>query len=437
MNLLLFFKRTLLVLSFLVFFQHVDAQFLMDMVDTTKEVGKGLLSIYKKFDHLNINAYLQPQFQVAETKGAASFNGGDFAPQSNNRFLIRRGRVRFEYAHFNDNNLPTMQLVMQFEGSERGVAVRDFWARIFENRWQLFSFSAGMFARPFGYEVNLASSDRETPERGRMSQTLMKVERDLGAMVSLEPRKKDHPLRFFKLDVGLFNGQGFSGPSEYDSYKDIISRFSLKPYAIARNLKLSAGISFFQGGLVQSTKYVNRIQSTTAGKQYVVDSSATNVGAEAPRRYRGGDMQLKWKHAWGGVTELRGEYWWGTQSATALTSETPGTLANEPQYVRKFNGAFFYLLQNIFNTRHQLGVKYDWYDPNTDVKGIHIGEGGNNLKPSDIRYDTWSFGYNYYVNVNLKLMLWYDIVKNERTSLPGYTNDLKDNVFTCRLQFRF
>ena len=26
-------------------------------------------------------------------------------------------------------------------------------------------------------------------------------------------------------------------------------------------------------------------------------------------------------------------------------------------------------------------------------------------------------------------MLWYDFVKNEKTSLTGYTGDIKDNVF--------
>jgi phosphate-selective porin len=41
------------------------------------------------------------------------------------------------------------------------------------------------------------------------------------------------------------------------------------------------------------------------------------------------------------------------------------------------------------------------------------------------------------VNENLKLMLWYDWVKNENTALAGYLTDVKDNVFTCRLQFRF
>ena len=53
-----------------------------------------------------------------------------------------------------------------------------------------------------------------------------------------------------------------------------------------------------------------------------------------------------WKHSYG-ATEIRAEYWWGTQTASAGTSETPAALLLEPYYVRKFNGAFFYLLQNM------------------------------------------------------------------------------------------
>jgi len=34
--------------------QLVQAQFLMDMLDTTKEAGRGMLGIYKKFDHFRL-----------------------------------------------------------------------------------------------------------------------------------------------------------------------------------------------------------------------------------------------------------------------------------------------------------------------------------------------------------------------------------------------
>ncbi|HPZ88035.1 MAG TPA: hypothetical protein PLQ32_08020, partial [Flavihumibacter sp.] len=38
------------------------AQFLMDMLDTSKMTGKNLLGIYEKYNYLTIIGYMQPQF---------------------------------------------------------------------------------------------------------------------------------------------------------------------------------------------------------------------------------------------------------------------------------------------------------------------------------------------------------------------------------------
>jgi hypothetical protein len=428
-------RRLLIILLLSCFVTKAESQFLMDMIDTSKDVGKSLFSLYKNYDHLRIGGYIQPQFQVASTKGQAGYEGGDFPLHVNNRFSLRRGRIRFDYARFNKQNQPVLQFVFQFDGTERGVFIRDFWGRYFENKWQLFSVSAGMFARPFGYEVNLGSPDRESPERGRMSQILMKTERDLGAMISFEPRKKDHPLRHLKLDAGFFNGQGLTAAGDYDSYKDFIARAYIKPVKAGKHLLLSGGLSYLDGGFLQNTRYINRMTTIGGLKTYATDSALSNNDTKAPRKYRGADIQVKYK--WhNGLTELRAEYWTGTQTATAGTSETPASLLTEPSYIRNFDGAFVYLL-HTFLSKHQLCIKYDWYDPNRKVNGTDIGKSGASLNAADIKYSTWGFGYNYYINENLRLLLWYAKVKNENTLLGGYTGDLKDNVFTCRLQFRF
>lgn len=410
----------------------------MDMVDTTKDMGKGMLSIYKKFDRIKFSGYIQPQFQVAQEKGIKSYSGGDFLPNVNNRFMLRRGRLRIDYVHFAEGKGPSVQFVFQFDGSEKGFFTRDFWGRVMENKYQLFSFTAGIFARPFSYELNLGSGDRESPERGRMSQTLTKVERDLGAMVSFEPRRKDHKLRYLKIDAGVFNGPGLNATADFDSHKDFISRIALKPYPLSKNVTLSAAASYFNGGMLQNTKYVYKTKTVGGNKMFVVDSSLDNAGKIAPRKYYGADAQLKFKHKYG-ATELRAEFVMGTQTATESSSETPAALLNgtEGHYVRKFNGAYFYLLHNIINPHHQLGAKLDWYDANTDVKGNDIGKPGTNINATNIKYTTLGFGYIYYVTENLKLVLWYDRVMNEKTQLAGYTKDIKDDVLTCRLQFRF
>ena len=185
--------------------------------------------------------------------------------------------------------------------------------------YQLFSFVAGMFARPFSYELNLSSSDRESPERGRMSQILMKTERDLGAMVSFEPRKSGHPLRFLKIDAGFFNGQGLTASADFDSHKDFITRVGLKPYRISKDLLFSCEASYLDGGLLQSTRYIYSVNN--GNKNFNVDSSATNIGKIAPRKYYGADAQLKIKCK-AGFTELRAEYITGKQTGFANTTET-------------------------------------------------------------------------------------------------------------------
>ena len=91
----------------------------------------------------------------------------------------------------------------------------------------------------------------------------------------------------------------------------------------------------------------------------------------------------------------------------------------------------------VRNNLHQLLLKYDWYDPNTEVQDEEIGKPGTNLTPADIKFSTLGMGYVFYFHPQIKLTLYYDLVKNEITQLPGYTSDIKDNIFTCRLQFRF
>ncbi len=296
-----------------------------------------------------------------------------------------------------------------------------------------------MFARPFGYEVNYSSSDRESPERGRMSQILMKSERDLGAMITFEPRKTIKYLNNIKVDLGAFNGQGINATGDFDNTKDLIARVSLKPISISKKIKFSLGVSTLQGGLMQNTKFRYFTGQINGVKATQVDSSNNNLWSNVPRKYYGADAQLKMKKKTGFI-ELRAEYITGQQSGTAANSETPTVLISSSSdgfHVRNFNGAYFYYLQNVFSIKHQLIVKYDWYDPNIKVKGREIGLPGSNLSSANIKYSTLGLGYINYLTENVKCLFYYTIVRNESTSLNGYQTDLKDDAFTIRIQFRF
>jgi phosphate-selective porin len=69
--------------------------------------------------------------------------------------------------------------------------------------------------------------------------------------------------------------------------------------------------------------------------------------------------------------------------------------------------------------------------------GIEIGKPGTHVNFANIRFDTWGFGGVWYATPNLKFVLYYDLVRNESTQAAGFTQDVKDNVFTFRMQFRF
>lgn len=431
-------KKLFLLFTTIIVSHLLQAQYLMDMTDTSKDIGKGMLAMYSRLDKIRLSGYIQPQFQVTGTKGTKSFAGGDFATNSNNRFMLRRARVRIDYIHYPKTIGPSLQFVFQFDATERGVFVRDVWGRFFENKYKNFAFTLGLFARPFSFELNLSSGDRESPERGRMSQILMKTERDLGAMFTFDSRNKNSKLKFLKVDIGVFNGPGLSSLTDYDSHKDIIGRVSLKPQPLGNKITLGAAVSVLYGGLSQNTKYVYQTESVAAIKNFIVDSSVSNIGKIAPRHYYGLDAQLKIKNKVG-FSELRAELITGKQTASATSSETPGVsfTGTEGYYIRKFNGAYFCFLQHLGNTHHQVAIKYDWYDPNTDVNTNDIGKTGSDINAANIKYSTLGFGYIFYITENAKLVLWYDRITNEKTQLSGYTNDLKDDVFTCRIQFKF
>jgi phosphate-selective porin len=128
---------------------------------------------------------------------------------------------------------------------------------------------------------------------------------------------------------------------------------------------------------------------------------------------------------------------WGTQAGTSASSKTPEAKPSSDSYMRDFAGYYVIFTQNIVQSKHQLVVKYDVFDPNVDISGEEIGATGSGTKAGDVKFSTIGLGWVYRFDANLKLTAYYDMVTNEKTRISGYTKDLKDNVFTLRLQYKF
>lgn len=402
------------------------------------------LSFWKK---LKVNGWIQAQYQQVDTLGAQTVAGGNFAPASDNRFILRRGRIKFTYeqtfaqyvlqidvvdptltAPLNSTTTPTATSTIPF-----AVNVRDFFVKINAPFWTPLTLTIGMQNRPFGFEVSQSSQYRETPERSRAIQMTFPNERDLGAMITLQAPKSS-ALHIFKLNAGIFNGSGIA--REFDSKKDFIGQLIMNTSSKNEKFQYGIGISYYNGGVLQTDSTVyNGISNTSGSTVLNVSKDVSNIGGYAKREYFGIDAQFSFDNILG-ITTLRGEYITGTQPGVASSSRAPEIAPVGATYVRQFDAAYFYFIHKIAKLPFQLVYKYDFYDPNTKVAGTEISAAGK-FGTGDVKYTTNGFGINYLVSTNMKFMFYYDMITNETTNLSGCTYDKKDNVFTARVQYRF
>jgi hypothetical protein len=427
--------------------------------DTIYPIVEQVQSDVSVMKRLKISGYIQAQYQKIDTSGMDSYAGGNFASSLDNRFSVRRGRIKFAY----ENQLS--QYVLQFDVTEKGLGIKDAYAAFTEPWTKSLSLWTGVFNRPFGYEIEYSSSSRETPERTRMFQTLFPSEREVGAKLVFQPWKTSR-FNYIKFDVGVFNGNGPN--SETDQYKDIIAHLTFNKTFMDEKLKVGLGASYYNGGVRQVTKYVYSMGNVdTSGvhtnlKGFVADSTGT-TGDKVQRQYYGLETQLSYDWVLG-LTTFRGEYLWGSQPALAGSSASFTALPTGDLYVRRFSGYYLNLVQNILQTPVGIVIKYDSYDPNTDISGEQIALASKmypknpvysnasktfsapfaSTGSADIKYTTLGLGLMYRWNAAVRITAYYDIVKNETTShianastIKDYSGDRTDNVLTLRLQYKF
>ena len=105
-------------------------------------------------------------------------------------------------------------------------------------------------------------------------------------------------------------------------------------------------------------------------------------------------------------------------------------------YLREFSAYYLWITQKIAKTKLTAILAYDIYDPNRNIGEHEIGI-NNNTTAGDIKFSTLGYGFTYLINPRLKLTVYNEHVTNDHTLLSAYTTDLKDDVFTTRLQYRW
>ncbi len=393
-------------------------------VEKLEQQTQNLEDALKKFQRLKLSGYIQTQFQYGEENASLKVGSSNFNKKEPfNRIGIRRGRIKFTYEEGGASG------VFQLDITEKGVVFKDAYLNLKDPWIGTNSIRAGIFDRPFGYEISYSSSRRESPERSTVFQILFPDERDLGGMFILQAAKTS-PWNLLKLEAGLFAGNGIK--QETDNRKDFIGHLSASK-EIGSNAKFGVGVSYYNGSIYQGTENVYTMQ----GNAFVLDNDAANKGKFAKREYFGFDGRFNIIGVLG-MSQLNGEYLFGTQPGGKLDSKSPNasTISSADTYIRNFSGGYIMLVQDFGTLPLSAVVKHDWYDPNSKISKNEIGNNGT--EKGDIAYNTIGFGLLWRATSNIRLQAYYEMVNNEKSeNLAGFKDNLKDNIFTLRLQYKF
>ncbi|MCD7916396.1 MAG: hypothetical protein LUG96_14820 [Tannerellaceae bacterium] len=160
--------------------QELELTEMEELQQKTELLEDAIISLKK----LKVSGYIQTQYQYGQKDaslkvGSANENMED----AFNRIGIRRGRIKFTYEEGIASG------VFQLDITEKGVSFKDAYLNVKDPWVGTNALRAGVFDRPFGYEISYSSSRRESPECSTVFQTLFPDERDLGAMLILQPAK--------------------------------------------------------------------------------------------------------------------------------------------------------------------------------------------------------------------------------------------------------
>jgi phosphate-selective porin len=413
----------------------------------------------EKLAKFKFSGYVQSQYRLAlgydditdstgkYKAGVGDFSGGKFSEGISNLFQVRRGRLKLAY----QGNLS--EAVVQIDITQSGtVGVKDAYLSFKDPIVKSVGLKMGVFDRPFGFEISYSSSSRETPERSRLFQTLFPGERDVGVQLEIAPDEMYGALNMLNIKAGLFNGNGIA--NENDDKKDFIGRVGFKVPFNDINLAVDGGVSVYAGNIVcvdtnrgSSVDSLKRGFSYSMGDTGFVKSTVGKFNEAFERSNFGVDLQVYYDLPVIGGFSLRGEYIQGLMPGTSSSSKPysqSSRSVSAPVYERNFAGYYVMYIQNLFS-KNQLVVKYDVFDPNTDIAGSEIKNSSTTkLSEADLAYGTLGLGLVHHWDANLKFVLYYEMVSNETSTFGTteskykiYNEDLKDDVLTARIQYKF
>ena len=381
-----------------------------------------------------VSGYFQAQYESHQDSEDQLRQGGALLNQ--NRFLLRRGRVRiakdWDYA----------ALLVEFDGNTvRGPAFR--WqkaeASLVYGRSKekdvapLVQFTMGMFDLPFGYELVESPKFRPFMERSVGGRALWPSEPDVGARLSGQ-------MNFFRYAVALTNGEPLDeksglGLQDPNNNKDVTVRLGAvaKPwpkFMAAGDITYNAGKGFHPGtdATKSSTSWqdLNHDGAVQANELIGNPASAATPSSNFSRWAIGADAQVSME-SWLGKSMLYGEIVVAQNMDRGLFISDP--IAIGGQNIRQLS-YYVAFIQEI--TPYALaGFRTDFYNPNADFLDQRAGL----LLPTSQEIRNYSPIVGLVLPDRAKMLFEWDIQSNllgrDSRGVPArYPN----NMWTLRLQ---
>ncbi len=397
-----------------------------------------------KHNKIKFSGYTQAQWEHFESPTA----------YPNQQFTLRRVRLKTTY-----EAAEGVKFVLQPDFAPGSFSLKDAYV-VVNDRWtKQFALTLGQFNRP-NYEVEYSSSQREVPERSRLIRALYPGERAIGAKLEYSSAKLPLKIQFALLngnDNATYRDAVGSNTNvtnkDFDNFKDIMVRgtygFKLGSFG-----GLDVGAHVYLGSIKATTDTI--VKGDFTKDQYI------KIGDPLKRSWAGLEFQL-YADVLGGMS-LKGEYIMGTNATPGYSGSTSvsslasvfkndtlfntttitNTTTRTPNFTTKFSGYYLYFIKNV-GVKNQFALRYDVYDPNTDVSGndikstlkyensstktTSVSTTTNNLvnttttktvsKTSiksgvaDLAYSTLTIAWHYYFDDNIRLTLAYEMPVNE------------------------
>ncbi len=380
---------------------------------------------------ISSSAYLQGQYETHQDSQNQLTPSG--APLNQDRFSVRRARAsvtgEWQYAAMvmeldaNSTNGPQVDL----RKAEASLQYRPD-----RSLPPLAMATVGLFDAPFGFELDESPRTRFFMERSTMSRAMFPAEPDLGLRLA-------GAASFFRWTIAAQNGEPLGEASPYveqnpSGSKDVFFRFGVDTTPLP-DLQVAGGMSAIRGqgfhagtpAASSSLQWHDINQDGVVQQSELVGVAAQNAtpSINFDRWALGADLRTSFRW-WLGVAKIYGEFYVAQNFDRSLYIADPVATGLDQREL-----GFYVAGQQEITTWALVGLRYDFYDPNSNA----FDKRGGNLIPFSEAITTISPLAAFVLPDRARLILQYDAIHNAYArSAVGVPTNLKDNILTLRLQ---